>query len=382
VPRRALVVTVVHHPSDARIRHREIAALLDAGWQVTYAAPFSSHGVAVPAAPARLSAVDLPRASGRRRLGAFRAARELLRTGAAHHDVVLLHDAELLLTLLGLELPPVVWDVHEDTPAAMTLKPWLPSVLRGSASAAVDMLERIAARRVHVILAEESYRDRFGLDHVVVPNTVSVPDRITPPSDRKVVYLGHVTLARGAAELVSVGRQLAQADRDSPRLLVIGAADLPARRLLEPAAEAGYLDWAGFVPSDRALGMLSGALAGLSLLHDEPNYRGSMPTKVVEYMAYGVPVITTPLPIARDLVDRANCGVVVPYGDPDAVVQEINRLRADPAARTRMGRAGHQVARAAFDWRRIAGRFVDEIERIAGLGGKPTPGRADASGAK
>ena len=40
-----------------------------------------------------------------------------------------------------------------------------------------------------------------------------------------------------------------------------------------------------------------------------------MPTKVVEYMAHGVPVITTPLPLAVELVQNADCGFVVPFGD-------------------------------------------------------------------
>ena len=34
-----LVMTVVHHPEDARILHRQIRALVDAGHEVTYAAP-------------------------------------------------------------------------------------------------------------------------------------------------------------------------------------------------------------------------------------------------------------------------------------------------------------------------------------------------------
>ena len=380
--RRALVVTVVHHPSDARISHREIAALLDAGWHVTYAAPFSAHGVAVPAGTEQFLAIDLPRASSRRRLDAFRAVRRLLRTRGRQHDIVLLHDPELLLALPGLVLPPVVWDVHEDTPSAMTLKPWLPVVLRAPAAAAIGLLERIAVRRVHLLLAEDSYRDRFGQAVLVVPNTVRVPDQVSPPGNDLVVYLGHVTLARGAAELVSVGRQLSDGQDVVARLLVIGDADEAASRLLRPAVQAGYLDWSGFLPNDEALGMLSGALAGLSLLHDEPNYRASMPTKVVEYMAYGVPVITTPLPLARDLVRRAGCGVVVPFGDPESVVREIYRLRDDPVERTGMGSAGHLVASAEFDWRHIASRFVGEMERIAGLGEASAPDRADSSGVK
>ncbi|MFD0395345.1 glycosyltransferase [Streptomyces nogalater] len=74
--------------------------------------------------------------------------------------------------------------------------------------------------------------------------------------------------------------------------------------------------WYGFLPNDRALARLSGALAGLSLLHDQPNYRHSRPTKVVEYMAHGVPVVTTPTPLAAELVERHGCGLVVPYRDP------------------------------------------------------------------
>ena len=44
----ALVITVVHNPEDARIRHRQIAALIAAGWQITYVAPFRAFGLDVP----------------------------------------------------------------------------------------------------------------------------------------------------------------------------------------------------------------------------------------------------------------------------------------------------------------------------------------------
>ena len=61
--------------------------------------------------------------------------------------------------------------------------------------------------------------------------------------------------------------------------------------------------------------MVDGALAGLSLLQDEANFRHSLPTKVVEYMARGVPVVTTPLPRAAELATAHECGFVVPFGD-------------------------------------------------------------------
>ena len=44
---RVLICTVVHHPADARIYHRQIRALLEAGHQVTYIAPFGEPGAPV-----------------------------------------------------------------------------------------------------------------------------------------------------------------------------------------------------------------------------------------------------------------------------------------------------------------------------------------------
>ncbi len=373
--RRALVVTVVHHPEDARIRHREIEALTAAGWSVTYAAPFASVGLEPTSGDPLLEAVDLPRSLGRRRVTALRAARSLLRRRGQQHDVVLLHDPELLVAAAGLSLPPVVWDVHEDTAAAVTLKPWLPRPVRPVVAGAVRRAERLAERRVHLLLAEEAYRERFAGEHLVVPNTVYVPDSVPEPGTGAAVYVGHLSLARGAAELVEVGRRLAEHTGGAARLRVIGHADAAAAALLTAAGERGHVEWLGFLPSDAAMRVVDGAIAGLSLLHDEPNYRGSMPTKVLEYMAHGVPVVTTPLPLARDLVARSGGGVVVPFADAGAAADAVVALHDDAGRRRRLAAAGRRAARR-HDWRAQSPAFVAELERIASGGGSRVPAAA------
>ncbi len=363
---RALVVTVVHHPQDARIRHREIAALLAAGWQVTYAAPFTGYRLTAEDDVPGLSCIDLPRASGRRRVAALRAARALLAAQGPRHDVVLLHDPELLLALPGLrQLPAVVWDVHEDTAAATSMKPWLPQPLRAPARGLVTAVERLAERRVHLLLADHAYAERFAGPHPVVPNTVVVPDDVAPPGDDRAVYVGHLTQARGAHVLVDTARRLSRDPDRRVRLHLVGAADAATTTLLRAAVDDDVLTWHGYLPSGEALGHLRGALAGLSLLTDQPNYRVSMPTKVVEYMAHGVPVVTTPLPLAADLVRRSGSGVVVDFDDAEATAAAVLELRDDQPRRTDLGLAGHRTALAEFDWRRLSAGFVDELGRLA-----------------
>jgi glycosyltransferase involved in cell wall biosynthesis len=354
---RVLVCTVVHHPEDARILHRQIRALLDAGHKIKYMAPFRACNVTPWP---QIVPVDLPRATGRRRSHALRVARRALKEHGGDADLILLHDPELLLAVPRRLRSRTVWDVHEDTAAALGAKGWLPAPLRVPLRFAVRRLERRAERRLKLLLAEEGYRERFRERHPVVPNTTNVPDLPpAPPGDDRVVYVGQLSPARGAADLIELARLLHD---DGVTLELIGAADASVRPLLRDAQRAGLLRWYGFVPNDRALRMAEGALAGLALLHDSPNYRHSMPTKVVEYMARGLPVITTPNPIAAEIVERGACGLVVPFQDPVATAAAVRRLRGDPALRLEMGKRGHEAARARFHWPVQARLFVAQLE--------------------
>lgn len=362
-PLRVLVVTVVHDPEDARIRHRELRALLDAGAEVTYAAPFSAYGRAVPPGS---TGIDLPRAAGKGRVAALRAATALLRGLPARFDVVLVHDPELLVPVAlarrALHGTTVVWDVHEDTAAALRMKTWLPAGARSTLPMAVRASERWAERHLRLLLAEDSYAGRFARPHPVVPNSVLVPPAApSPPGPARVVYVGRLTRPRGALDMLELARLLRAEMGEQMCVELVGNADADVHDALTAAAAAGEIVWHGFMPNAQALAHLDGALAGLSLLHDEPNYAHSRPTKVMEYMAYGVPVVTTPNPASAELVERHGCGVVVPFEDPKSAAAVLIELHQDRAERERLARAGREAACRHFDWNRDGRDFVSTL---------------------
>jgi len=109
---RVVVCTIVHHPSDARIYHRQIRALLEAGHQVTYIAPVVAEKFSAERTGPEAQVIGVPRAVGRNRLGALRAARRELARQADSADLLLIHDPELLLalppTLILLLLPALI----------------------------------------------------------------------------------------------------------------------------------------------------------------------------------------------------------------------------------------------------------------------------------
>lgn len=360
---RVLVVTTVHTPLDARIHHRQIRALAAAGWQVTYAAPWRATGTDHAEVVGGVACVDLPRAVGRRRLSALRAARRTVSVLGPDHDLVLLHDPELVLAVLGRldRLPPVVLDVHEDLGASLPDRPWVPAVLRAPARALARRLEAWAEDRLCLLLAEEAYQERFTRPHPVVANLPWLPADPPPAgTHHRVVYVGRVSVGRGAHELVAVAARLHATG--GPRLHLVGPVDSDVRPVVDAAVARGELTWHGFLPNDRALELVAGSVAGLSLLHDLPNYRHSRPTKLVEYLAHGVPAVTTPLPAAVALLEQAPGGIVVDFRDAAATVAAIEALVDEPERRVALGAAGRDGVRTHASWDAAAARFVAALD--------------------
>ncbi len=362
------MVTTVHTPLDARIHHRQVRALRSHGAQVTYAAPWSATGTPPDAAADGVRTLDLPRAVGRRRVRALRAARRLVAAEGPRHDVVLLHDPELALAVAGQlrQLPPVVLDVHEDTASSLIDRPWVPGPLRPVAAAAARRAERWSEERLHLLLAERSYQERFTRPHPFVPNVPPpAPIEPLPPGDQRAVYVGRIAVSRGARELLAV----AAAMHGELTFELIGPVDGDVRADLERAVAAGHVDWAGFVPNDQALPRVEGAAAGLSLVHPQPNHAGSLQTKVLEYLSRRVPVITTDLPVTGPFVREHDVGLTVPVdasgADVDAVVAALRHLVADGEDRRAKADRGYDLVVRELNWDVAGAAFVAELERIA-----------------
>ena len=119
----------------------------------------------------------------------------------------------------------------------------------------------------------------------------------------------------------------------------------------DPALE-GRVRLHGRLAPRQAWEVARGAWVGLLLLEDTPAFRDAVPSKLYEYLACGLVVVTTALPRPADLVRRSGAGVVVP--DAAGAAAALRRLEAEPEA----------VARH----RESATRWVAEnLEGAAGL---------------
>lgn len=90
---------------------------------------------------------------------------------------------------------------------------------------------------------------------------------------------------------------------------------------------------------------------------------------ILEAMAAGLPVITTPNTAGPDLIENGVEGYIVPAGDAAALRGAMERLRADPAKAKAMGQAAHRKA-AEFTWTRYGDAYVQLLRDICGGGGR------------
>ncbi|CAN5863721.1 glycosyltransferase family 4 protein [soil metagenome] len=346
--RRLLVVTTVHRPDDARIRSKLIPTL-ETEWDVWFACrapgPTDADGL-----------TWVPLTGGRLRRG-FSAARTML---AKQWDLVAVHDPELipaamLRSLLGR---PTLFDLHENLPGQIRHKGRIPLVLRPLISTISKAILRLAGRMMTITVAEDGYLDLVRKPAVVIPNHLvdDLPD--LGSSEGFLAYVGDVTLERGADlalhAAAGAGVPLVMVGRIAPPGLT---SELTAR-----ARELGVdLELVGALPHREAMGRIAHAGAGLSPLLDVPNYRHSLPTKVLEYLALGLPVLVSDLPGTTEVVTGLEGVIAVNPGDAAAWAAAGARATDPDLRRRAQAQAPAVRARFAWDNETVLGAYRDAL---------------------
>jgi glycosyltransferase involved in cell wall biosynthesis len=102
--------------------------------------------------------------------------------------------------------------------------------------------------------------------------------------------------------------------------------------------------------------MIESAAMAVMLLRDLPLFADALPTKLLEYMAAGRPVVAAAAGQVADLMTSSGAGISCPPEDSAAVADAIRRLAADPEEARRMGLQGR--------------RYVEEhLSRVAMVNG-------------
>ncbi len=97
-----------------------------------------------------------------------------------------------------------------------------------------------------------------------------------------------------------------------------------------------------------------------------PSYANEgVPQALMQAMACGLPVISTPVGSIGEIVQDGDTGRLVPPGDVPALAAAIESLLADPALRARLGASARAAALGRFGEDRMVERMIDVFTAVA-----------------
>jgi glycosyltransferase involved in cell wall biosynthesis len=176
-------------------------------------------------------------------------------------------------------------------------------------------------------------------------------------------YLGTLNSQRRLEVLIEMLAEL-RGSGQAVRLLFVGGSDeaSDAPRLEHRALELGVRDdieITGFLPREEALARVQEADIGLSPFYPTPVLRSTSPTKLIEYLALGLPVVANDHPEQRLILRESRAGVCVPWG---------GRYFARGVAwlATRSAEERRQLGESGRQWvlkHRTYARIADELEQ-------------------
>ncbi|HQR51704.1 MAG TPA: glycosyltransferase family 4 protein [Burkholderiales bacterium] len=213
------------------------------------------------------------------------------------------------------------------------------------------------------------------------PNVVAIYNPVLTPGGSSptarvpgtILFLGRLGHRKGSYDLLEAAARIV-ARRPDLRLLLGGDGQLEGIRAR--AAELGISDsvellgWVRGEDKDRLL-----ATAALYVL---PSYNEGLPVSVLEAMAAGLPIVTTPVGGIPEAITDGVEGFLVAPGDINALTDRLERLLCDTQLARRMGEAARHRVDAAFS----AGAVLPQIEALymeMGLPGAAVPSLASQS---
>lgn len=364
------ILSSVHTALDNRVFYREARTLARAGYDVTLIAVHDREetrdGVRIR---------PLPRVARRRRPLLWRALGRMAREEAA--DVYHIHDPELLLLTPWLRRvtgKPTIYDIHEANADFIAVKEYLPRAARGPLAGLFRRLEpRLAAGESGLIFADDAIAADFADFRGPKTTLFNFPGqelievgaaavRETTAREPVAIYLGGMERNRGSALLVAAFAEVAAA-LPAARLLLVGHFAPPPLEVevRADAAKRGLgeaLTLTGRVPFAHIGDYLRRAAVGWVTWQPVAKNCKNIPTKLFEYMAFGLPVVSSDLPSTRPFVLPEENGLLVAADDPPAHAAALLRLLRDPATAVRLGAAGRQRVAAEWNWAAMEPRLL------------------------
>ncbi|NDK55436.1 glycosyltransferase family protein [Pontibacter fetidus] len=228
----------------------------------------------------------------------------------------------------------LIYDVQENYSLNLTAQDSYNPILKRVLATGVRQIEQLTAPTInHFLLAEQSYAQelpfidkRFTiLENKFKPEAnysqPTTPVQVSQGKGIKLLYSGTISGVYGVFEAVRLAEQL-HTINPLVTLTIIGycAHAGTLQKLKQTIADKHYISLIGgekLVPHAEILKAIATHDIGLLPYQPNPSTFRCIPTKLYEYMAYGLPILIQQNPIWENLLNKATVGLNINFIEPN-----------------------------------------------------------------
>lgn len=287
-----------------------------------------------------------------------------LRSHHREYDILHACDFDTILPALFVKRlwkKRVIYDIFDFYADHLRRTPeWIKQIIRNSDLSAIDQSDAL-------ILCDEARDEQVQGSHPrLITYIYNVPEDegggvFTPSSDGqlRLAYIGLIQVERMLFEVLDV------VSRHPEWHLDLAGFGGDEKQIAQRAESMPNVTWHGRIPYDQSIA-LSRAADVLFALYDPaiPNHRFSSPNKVFESMMLGKPIVVAEDTNMDRVVRSARSGIVIPYGDVEALEQAFCQLTENPALRLELSRNGRHAYESNYAWEIMEKRLLQLYAQV------------------
>ncbi|NUN06088.1 MAG: glycosyltransferase family 4 protein [Bdellovibrio sp.] len=196
--------------------------------------------------------------------------------------------------------------------------------------ALADHVKPMLPKRTRVLVAPDGV-DAEWLARPNSPEAARAELGLSLEKRRIVVYTGHLYRGRGIELIIELAQKMSD-----HLFLIVGGRETDIAHYRQQTGRLENFCLAGFKPPAQIITYLQAADALLMPYADKVEVAGGgdtssfcSPMKMFEYMAAGRPILSSSLPVLREVLQDGINGILLPYNEPQRWMEALQRLQQD-----------------------------------------------------
>jgi len=270
-------------------------------------------------------------------------------------DIYHFHDPDLIIVGNNLKKlgKKVIFDSHEDVPAQILDKQWIPGLIRGVISYLYKKYEIKSARKYDAIISVTPHIVRRLSN--INSNTIMITNYPIIDIERRIIRItsNSICFAGGISEQWCHDKIIKSLENiDGIEYLLAGDCTSEYMELLKSLPGWDKVNYIGKVSHEEVRNIYSKSIAGVALnFSSQAKDEGTLGnTKLFEFMEAGLPVICTNYKLWKEIIDEYQCGIYVNPNNIYEISSSINYILANKEKAYIMGQNGRKAVEEKYNW--------------------------------